>query len=280
MTFPRADYQALTKYEPGRRPAEVDLSDNTNLWGPHPDALARIRAASADDVRCYPEVYADTLRAAVAERFGVPIECVTTGAGSYTTTSSPFRVNVPGQVPSITDVSPSLVPPGATTAMTVTGSGFAGGGVVVTGPGATVTNPVIDPSGTTIGFDLTLAADAPAENRAVIVVTENGTARCGIASDPSPPPFLPAKLVKTGAVFLVPALGFRLFVFEFSESPLFPVGLRTVSIADPDGTLVLSRLHAVDIERAFRERHRGWVRLRAVTPTNRIAASVAEPIRR
>ncbi|HJQ85704.1 MAG TPA: hypothetical protein VKA21_16575 [Candidatus Binatia bacterium] len=205
---------------------------------------------------------------------------VTTGAGSYTTTSSPFRVNVPGQVPSITDVSPSLVPPGATTAMTVTGSGFAGGGVVVTGPGATVTNPVIDPSGTTIGFDLTLAADAPAENRAVIVVTENGTARCGIASDPSPPPFLPAKLVKTGAVFLVPALGFRLFVFEFSESPLFPVGLRTVSIADPDGTLVLSRLHAVDIERAFRERHRGWVRLRAVTPTNRIAASVAEPIRR
>jgi histidinol-phosphate aminotransferase len=91
MTFPRADYQSLTKYEPGRRPAEVDLSDNTNLWGPHPDALARIRAASADDVRCYPEVYADTLRAAVAERFRVPPECVTTGAGSDDILDSAFR---------------------------------------------------------------------------------------------------------------------------------------------------------------------------------------------
>ena len=29
--FPRADYASLAKYEPGRQPAEVDLSDNTNL---------------------------------------------------------------------------------------------------------------------------------------------------------------------------------------------------------------------------------------------------------
>jgi histidinol-phosphate aminotransferase len=89
--FPRADYRSLTKYEPGRRPVEVDLSDNTNLWGPHPDALARIRAATADDVRCYPEVYADTLRTAVAERFGVAPECVTTGAGSDDILDSAFR---------------------------------------------------------------------------------------------------------------------------------------------------------------------------------------------
>src|SRR5688572_28582283 len=89
--FPRADYASLAKYEPGRRPAEVDLSDNTNLWGPHPDALARIRAATADDVRCYPEVYADTLRTAVAERFDVSPECVTTGAGSDDILDSAFR---------------------------------------------------------------------------------------------------------------------------------------------------------------------------------------------
>ncbi|MGE0158370.1 MAG: histidinol-phosphate transaminase [Gemmatimonadales bacterium] len=89
--FPRPDYRSLTKYEPGRRPAEVDLSDNTNLWGPHPDALARIRAATADDVRCYPEVYADTLRTAVAERFGVAPDCVTTGAGSDDILDSAFR---------------------------------------------------------------------------------------------------------------------------------------------------------------------------------------------
>jgi len=97
--FPRADYQSLTKYEPGRRPAEVDLSDNTNLWGPHPDALARIREATPDDVRCYPEVYADTLRTAVAERFGVAPECVTTGAGSDDILDSAFRAAAaPGAV--------------------------------------------------------------------------------------------------------------------------------------------------------------------------------------
>jgi histidinol-phosphate aminotransferase len=100
--FPRADYRSLTTYDPGRRPAEVDLSDNTNLWGPHPDALARIRAATADDVRCYPEVYADTLRAAVAERFGVAPECVTTGAGSDDILDSAFRAAAgPGAVVSV-----------------------------------------------------------------------------------------------------------------------------------------------------------------------------------
>jgi IPT/TIG domain-containing protein len=205
---------------------------------------------------------------------------VTTGGGTYTTTASPFRVNIPGQVPSISDVSPTTVPPAATTAMTVTGSNFTGAGVVVTGPGATVTNVVVDGSATHIAFDLTLAPDAPDENRAVIVVTENGTARCGIASDPSPPPFTPAKLVKTGARFLAPAPGFRLFVFEFSLGPLFTPGRETVAIADPVGDLVLNRLQAFDVERAFREAHRGWVRVRAVTATNRIAASAAQPIRR
>ena len=196
------------------------------------------------------------------------------------TKASGFRVNVPGQVPQITDVSPNVVPPGATTAMTVTGSNFAGGAVVVTGPGATVTNTVVDPSGTLITFDLTLVPDAPAENRAVIVVTENGTARCGIASNPSPPTFVPAKLAKTGALFTVAGTGFRLFTFEFSVNELFTPGLRTVAFADADGSLTLSRLQAFAVERAFRERTRGFVRVRAVTPTNRIGVSAAQALRR
>ncbi|MGD8871783.1 MAG: histidinol-phosphate transaminase, partial [Gemmatimonadota bacterium] len=71
----------------------VDLSDNTNLWGPHPLALSRIREATADDLRCYPELYADTLRQAVSERFGVPADCVTTGAGSDDVLDSAFRAS-------------------------------------------------------------------------------------------------------------------------------------------------------------------------------------------
>lgn len=89
--FPREDYRALTCYTPDRQPVAVDLSDNTNLWGTHPEALERIQAARADDLARYPELYADVLRDAVAERFGVPVECVTTGAGSDDVLDSAFR---------------------------------------------------------------------------------------------------------------------------------------------------------------------------------------------
>lgn len=89
--FPRDDYRALKRYDPDREPVALDLSDNTNLWGTHPGALARIRAAATDDLARYPELYADVLREAVAERFGVPVDCVTTGAGSDDVLDSAFR---------------------------------------------------------------------------------------------------------------------------------------------------------------------------------------------
>jgi len=89
--FPRPDYAGIRRYDPGRSPVPIDLSDNTNLWGPHPAALARLRAAEPDDLRCYPELYADTVRLAVSERFGIAPECVTTGDGSDDVIDSAFR---------------------------------------------------------------------------------------------------------------------------------------------------------------------------------------------
>jgi hypothetical protein len=204
---------------------------------------------------------------------------ITTETGSFTR-SAGFRVNVPGQLPTITDVTPTVVEPGTTTPMTVTGSNFLGGAVLVTGPGAMVSNVVVDASGTLITFDLTLAADAPAETRAVIVVTENGLARCNIASNPTPPPLVAAKLVKTGALFTVASTAFRLFVFEFSINDLFAAGLRTVGIPEASGSLTLDRQDTVAIEQAFRDAHNGFVRVRAITATNRVAASPGQPIRR
>ena len=95
--FPRPDYRSLTRYSPDKRPVELDLSDNTNLWGPHPAALERVRAAAPEDLCRYPELYADVLRDAVACRFGVDPECVTTGAGSDDVLDSTFRaVYAPG----------------------------------------------------------------------------------------------------------------------------------------------------------------------------------------
>ncbi len=89
--FPRPDYAALARYEPDRRPVGLDLSDNTNLWGTHPAALEQIRSATADDLARYPELYADLLREAVADRFDVDVGCVTTGAGSDDVLDSAFR---------------------------------------------------------------------------------------------------------------------------------------------------------------------------------------------
>lgn len=110
--LPRPDYRALERYDPDRAPAGIDLSDNTNLWGTHPAALARIRSATTDDLARYPELYADTLRRAVVERFGVAPACVTTGAGSDDVLDSAFRAAyAPGAVVSYAAPTFSMVQP-------------------------------------------------------------------------------------------------------------------------------------------------------------------------
>ena len=110
--FPRTDYEALTRYTPDCRSVEVDLSDNTNLWGTHPAALARIRAAGTDDLARYPELYADRLREAVSARFAVDVECVTTGCGSDDVLDSAFRAAAgPGAAVSYADPTFSMIEP-------------------------------------------------------------------------------------------------------------------------------------------------------------------------
>jgi len=89
--FPRADYRSLSPYDPGRTPVEVDLSDNTNLWGPNPAALAVIRGAAEATVSRYPSVYAEPLKEAVANTLGVSPENVTTGCGSDGILDAAFR---------------------------------------------------------------------------------------------------------------------------------------------------------------------------------------------
>jgi histidinol-phosphate aminotransferase len=89
--FPRPAYRPLTRYAPDRRPVEVDLSDNTSRFGAHPAVLRALRSATDEDVTRYPTVYADALRYAVAERYGIPVDNVTTGCGSDDLLDSAFR---------------------------------------------------------------------------------------------------------------------------------------------------------------------------------------------
>lgn len=89
--FPRPAYRAIRIYSPDRRPVALDLSDNTNRWGPHPAALAAVRACSEDALTRYPDTYADGLKSAIGRRFGVDPATVTTGCGSDDVLDSALR---------------------------------------------------------------------------------------------------------------------------------------------------------------------------------------------
>ncbi|MFQ5536980.1 MAG: pyridoxal phosphate-dependent aminotransferase [Gemmatimonadota bacterium] len=89
--FPRPDYRSLTRYHFDRTPVELDLSDNTNRWGPHPAALEVLRRAEGDALARYPTLYADELRQAAARRLGVAAGCIATGCGSDDILDSAYR---------------------------------------------------------------------------------------------------------------------------------------------------------------------------------------------
>jgi histidinol-phosphate aminotransferase len=87
----RTAYQSLELYDPGRLPCAIDLSDNTNLFGPAP-AVRRSIAETADDrITRYPSVYANDLRAALARLHGVAPENIATGCGSDDVIDSALR---------------------------------------------------------------------------------------------------------------------------------------------------------------------------------------------
>ncbi len=79
--YPRADYGALARYLPDRSPIAADLSDNRNLWGAHPDALAVLAGSDTAAASEYPGSYSDRLVGAVAAQLNIGPENVTTGAG-------------------------------------------------------------------------------------------------------------------------------------------------------------------------------------------------------
>lgn len=89
--FPRDDYQELRRYHFDRTPVELDLSDNTNQWGAHPGAVRALAGAAGDGLARYPELYADELREAVAQRLGITADCITTGCGSDDVLDSIYR---------------------------------------------------------------------------------------------------------------------------------------------------------------------------------------------
>lgn len=107
----RRSYSAIELYAPDRRPCAVDVSDNTNLWG-SPPSVARIFAQGAGaSVTRYPELYAGSLKSAIANYTGVTADRVVTGCGSDDVIDSTMRAFAePGDVIAVPDPSFAAVP--------------------------------------------------------------------------------------------------------------------------------------------------------------------------
>jgi histidinol-phosphate aminotransferase len=83
--FWSAVVHGLTPYVPGEQPKIdnlVKLNTNEHPYGPSPQALEAIRAATNEALRLYPDPNAEALKSALAQRFGVQAKQVFVGNGS------------------------------------------------------------------------------------------------------------------------------------------------------------------------------------------------------
>lgn len=87
----RTAYREIELYDPRRTPCDVDLSDNTNLFGIPPAARRVLERLSDSVVSRYPSVYGDRLKEALAAHHGVEPENVVTGCGSDDVIDSAVR---------------------------------------------------------------------------------------------------------------------------------------------------------------------------------------------
>jgi histidinol dehydrogenase len=91
----RPSYRRIDRYDPGRAPCEVDLSDNTNLFGVPPSARTVLQDSPAERVGRYGSVYADELKEALARHLALAPEQIATGCGSDDLIDSAIRVFCP-----------------------------------------------------------------------------------------------------------------------------------------------------------------------------------------
>jgi histidinol-phosphate aminotransferase len=93
----RADLDALPSYVPGRSlPGTIKLASNEVPYGPLPGVTEAIVEAAVG-VNRYPDMGAVALREALALRYGVDVDRITTGCGSVALTEHLVRVScLPG----------------------------------------------------------------------------------------------------------------------------------------------------------------------------------------
>ncbi|MEN9509456.1 MAG: histidinol dehydrogenase [Gemmatimonadota bacterium] len=111
LAFARALYEGVPLYDPKRAPVELDLTDNTNLWGLPPRAEATLRTIPVARVTRYPSLYAAELKEALADFVGASAERIVTGCGSDDILDSAMRAfGEPGSVVASSEPSFAMIP--------------------------------------------------------------------------------------------------------------------------------------------------------------------------
>lgn len=91
LAVARAAYAEVPLYDPKRAPVDLDLTDNTNLWGVPPTAERVLRDVAPSVITRYPSLYAADLKQALAEWLDVSPDMLVTGAGSDDVLDSAMR---------------------------------------------------------------------------------------------------------------------------------------------------------------------------------------------
>lgn len=91
LDIARAAYRDVPLYMTESIPCDVDLSDNTNMWGAPPAAQQAMRELTEGGFTRYPSAYALGLKDALAEYAGVERAWVVTGCGSDDILASAIR---------------------------------------------------------------------------------------------------------------------------------------------------------------------------------------------
>lgn len=111
LAVARAAYEAVPLYDPKRSPVEIDLTDNTNLWGLPPAAERALREMPVAGITRYPSLYAGELKSELAAYTGVERENVVTGCGSDDILDSAMRAfGEPGDLVAGSEPSFAMIP--------------------------------------------------------------------------------------------------------------------------------------------------------------------------
>ena len=107
----RESYRGITLYSAAGGRCDVDLSDNTNLWGAPPTVLRALANVGVTDVARYPRAYEPALARTLADYAGVSLDMIACGCGSDDVLDSAIRAFAePGEVLCLPDPSFSMIP--------------------------------------------------------------------------------------------------------------------------------------------------------------------------